>query len=43
MWLLAAAIVEPYFTGLAFQSGPISMVILAAGCDAEYVANRIAA
>jgi putative flavoprotein involved in K+ transport len=32
-----------YFTGLAFQSGFSSMLILGAGRDAEYVANRIAA
>jgi putative flavoprotein involved in K+ transport len=32
-----------YFTGLAFQSGFSSMLILGAGRDAAYVANRIAA
>ena len=31
-----------YFTGLAFQSGFSSMLILGAGRDAEYVAERIA-
>jgi putative flavoprotein involved in K+ transport len=32
-----------YFTGLAFQSGFTSMLILGAGRDAEYVAKQIAA
>ena len=32
-----------YFTGLAFQSGFSSMLILGAGRDAEHVASRIAA
>jgi putative flavoprotein involved in K+ transport len=32
-----------YFTGLAFQSGFSSMLILGAGRDAEHVANQIAA